>query len=126
MNRKELNSYIQNNYNAKADYPWIKYPEFQVFRHTTNKKWFALVMVVAKSRLGLSEAGCLDVVNLKCTPELIGSLITEKGIFPAYHMNKDNWITLALDDSLSDEKVKLLLDISYNLTKPKARKNALR
>ena len=32
----------------------------------------------------------IDVVNLKCDPLLIGSLRSEPGFFPAYHMNKDS------------------------------------
>ena len=36
----------------------------------------------------------MDVVNLKCEPDLIPILIRESGIYPAYHMNKK---TLDLD-----------------------------
>ena len=54
-------------------------------------------MNVEKSKLGLLEEGMLEVVNLKCDATLLGSLQGEKGIFPGYHMNKANWITVALD-----------------------------
>ena len=36
-------------------------------------------------------------------------------------MNKDSWITVALDGSVSDDKIKMLLDASYDATTPKAR-----
>ena len=55
MNRKELEEYIQNNYSAEPDYPWIQYPNYVVFRHQNNKKWFALIMDVPKNKLGLQE-----------------------------------------------------------------------
>ena len=42
MSREKLEKYIQNNYSAEPDYPWVKYPDYEVFRHTCNKKWFAL------------------------------------------------------------------------------------
>ena len=64
----------------------------------------------------------IDVVNLKCDPILTGSLRSDKGIFPAYHMNKSNWISVALDGSVSADKIKMLLDMSYELTSPKIRK----
>ena len=30
----------------------------------------------------------MEIVNLKCEPDLISTLIRESGIYPAYHMNK--------------------------------------
>ena len=64
----------------------------------------------------------LEVVNFKCDPILIGTLREEPGFFPAYHMSKDSWITVALDGNVSDDKIKMLLDMSYEATAPKTRK----
>ena len=122
MDRAELEHYVLENYNAESDYPWLKYPHYQVFRHCNNQKWFALIMDVPKNKLGLQGEDVLDVVNFKCNPILIGSLLGESGFFPAYHMSKASWITVALDDSVPDEKVKMLLDMSYEATKQKPRK----
>ncbi len=122
MNRAELEQFIQDNYSVKPDYPWIKYPNYVVFRHSSNKKWFSLIMDIPKNKLGLQGADILEVVNLKCDPALIGSLLGEVGFFPAYHMNKASWITVALDGSVSDEKIKMLLDMSYEATAQKIRK----
>lgn len=30
MNRAELKQLIVENYNAEADYPWLKYPNYEV------------------------------------------------------------------------------------------------
>ena len=125
MNRKGLEEYIQNNYNEEPDYPWIKYPNYVVFRHQNNKKWFALIMDVPKNKLGLQEDNILDVVNFKCSPILLGSLLDEKVFFPAYHMSKANWITVALDGSVADDKIKMLLDMSFEMTMPKIRRNRM-
>lgn len=121
MFRLQLEQYICETYNTNADCPWSKYPDYKVFRHTNNKKWFALIMDVPKEKLGLTGDGTLAVVNLKCGSIMAGSLRNEKGFFPAYHMNKDNWISVALDGSVPDDKIKLLLDISYDETDVKAR-----
>ena len=122
MNRSKLEAFIIETYNADRDYPWLKYPNYEVFRHCSNQKWFALIMDLPKSKLGLQGAELLDVVNFKCDPLLIGSLREEPGFFPAYHMNKDSWITVALDGSVPDDKIKMLLDMSYQATAPKTRK----
>ena len=119
MNRLELKKYIAETYGIGPDCPWIKNPNFEVFRHSSNKKWFALIMDIPRNRIGLRGTDTIDVVNLKCDPLLLGSVRTESGIFPAYHMNKENWITAALDGSASDEIIKMLLDVSYELTAAK-------
>ena len=54
-------------------------------------------MDVPKKKLGLQGEEMLEVVDFKCDPILIGTLREEPGFFPAYHMSKDNWITVALD-----------------------------
>lgn len=65
----------------------------------------------------------LDVVNFKCDQILIDSLTTEPKFFPAYHINKENWITVALDGCVSDEKIIMLLDISFELTTSNKKKD---
>ena len=124
MNREELEAYIRNHYATLPDYPWADTPRAAVFRHANNRKWSALVMEVPRGRLRLPGAEPLDIVNFKCDPILIASLRGETGIFPAYHMNKASWITAALDGSVPAETIELLLDVSYELTKPKSRRKA--
>ena len=114
MKRNELEAFISEMYNADADYPWLKYPNYEVFRHC--------IMDVPRNKLGLQGDKPLDVVNFKCDPLLIGSLREEQGFFPAYHMSKNSWITVALDGSVSDDKIKMLLDMSYQATAAKVRK----
>lgn len=45
--RKTFFEYIKKEYKVTPDYPWKKYPDNAVFRHSDNNKWFALVMYVA-------------------------------------------------------------------------------
>ena len=40
----------------------------------------------------------------------------EPGIFPAYHMNKEKWLTAARDARVPDDTMKLLLKMSYEAT----------
>lgn len=125
MNREEFENYITETYGIKKDCPWMKYPEYAVFRHASNQKWFALVMDLPKDRLSLQEDGFLSVVNFKCDPTFITSLLCEPGFYPAYHMNKEKWITVALDGSVSGDKIKLLLDMSYEMTESKMQKKKI-
>lgn len=103
-------------------YLWEKTPEAAVLRHEDSRKWYALVMPVERSRLGLDGAGSVEILNLKCDPLLIGVLRTRAGFLPAYHMNKEHWITLLLDGSVEREEGLQLLEMSYSLTLSKVRK----
>ena len=106
-------------YGVKPEYPWSKYPTFAVFRHEENRKWFAVIMTIDKCKLGINELGQIDVVNLKCEPNLTASMCELHGIYPAYHMNKEHWITVALDGSVSKNNLKFLLELSFDLTDKK-------
>lgn len=125
MNRGELQTYITNTFSTEPDYPWLKYPENAVFRHKDSKKWFALITDVPASKLDIQNADVVSIVNLKCDPLLIGSLRQEPGFFPAWHMNKESWITIILDGTVPDDQLKTFLDMSYELTKSTLKKRKI-
>lgn len=117
MNRTDFKGYIEDNYGAVGEHLFTKTPATCVFRHKNNRKWFAVIMEIPKEKLGLSGGGDIRVVNLKCDTRLIGSFRQEKGIFPAYHMSKAHWLTVALNGTVEEDKIKFLIDMSYDLTK---------
>ena len=47
---------------------------------------------------------------------LIGSFRMAPGIFPGWHMNKAHWLSVALEGTVEDEKLKFLVDMRYELT----------
>ncbi len=121
--RKSVFSYIEKKYKAFPEYPWAKDDKDAVFRHSGNRKWFALVMEVGKEKLGLPGAGYVDAVNLKISDRMFHDILTrEPGIFPAYHMNKEHWITVLLDGTVEEEKIFELIDTSFQATAPKPSK----
>ncbi len=117
MNRNEFENFIFKNYDCSSDFPWARYPSYRVFRHKSNKKWFAVIMDIPKNKIGLPSSDIISAVNLKCGSVLVGSFLGKSGFYPAYHMAKNNWITAALDGSADDEDIKFLLDISFEATK---------
>ena len=119
MNREALDKYIKRAYGVEAEFPWLSAPTFAVYRHQSNNKWFAVIMEIPKSKIGIEEAGNINVVNLKSDPLLVGSLTLDEGIHPAYHMNKNHWLTVCLDGRVEEEKVKWLLSMSFELTDKK-------
>lgn len=115
MNRQDIIDYIQDELDISEEHLWMTFPDYIVFRNRKNKKWFAIIMDIEKSRLGLDGDGKVDVIDLKCDPILIGSLLHNKGYLPAYHMSKKSWITVLLDGSVSEDELKDLIHLSYEM-----------
>jgi len=122
VQRKRIIRYAQERYGVEPEYLWAENPNFAVFRHSASKKWFAIIMDVPSNRMGLSGETLVDVMNVKCGPVMAGSLLSEAGFFPAYHMNKDHWISILLDSSVPDEQIFPLLELSYDSVAPKRKK----
>ncbi len=119
MYKKEICEYITETYGSVPENPFSDDNETTVFRHGDNKKWFALIMNIPKSRLGIHSEEKIHVMNLKCEFVLASSLFSEEGIFPAYHMNKKHWISVCLDGSVDIDRIKWLIAVSFDLTKTK-------
>jgi predicted DNA-binding protein (MmcQ/YjbR family) len=123
MTREEFEAAVLDFYGVRADYPFEEDFETGVFRHSDSGKWFAIAMNIPKDKLVKGAEGSVDVVNLKCSPEIIDSIAgCDSGIFRAYHMNKMHWLTVLLDGSCDDSELFWLLGISFKLTESAARK----
>lgn len=119
MNRQEVIEYIKSEFDVEGEQLWLNFPDYIVFRNDKNKKWFAIIMDIEKSKLGLEGEGRVDIIDLKCDPVLIGSLLRSKGYLPAYHMSKKSWLTVLLDGSVPDEELKDLIHFSYEIIEKK-------
>ena len=107
---------IHETYGVKPDFPWND--DNGVFRHLDTRKWFSLIMFVSiDSLLKNGNSAMVNVMNLKTEQQY-----DVDGIYPAYHMNHKYWISLILDDTLSDTLIMELVSKSYNLTKKKRRR----
>lgn len=115
--RADVLEFAKGKYNTEPEYPWASAPSYAVLRHSDNKKWYGLIMDIPKNKFGIKSEETIDVINLKCDVILAGSLIMQEGIYPAYHMNKEKWISVFLDRTVDIEQIKALIDLSFELTK---------
>lgn len=118
IKREEISQYINKNYDIHPDYPWSKFPGYAAFRHKESGKWFSLIMDVTGDKIGLSDKEEIDILNVKAEKEIIGALRNKSNIYAAYHMNKDNWITINLNETTNISQIKDLIEDSFNLTGP--------
>lgn len=81
-------------------------------RHGSNHRIFALIF----------EREGRIWINVKAEPMAV---ILWQQIFPAvvpaYHMNKEHWLSVILDGSMADGEILRLVEDSYKLTLPKKR-----
>lgn len=114
---KRIMTQVQEKYGNQLEYLWEKSPDTAVLRHEDNKKWYAVLMKISWEKLDKAREGLVEVVNLK--HDHVADLLVENGIYPAFHMNKRYWISIPLDDTLSDEKVLERFERSWFLTSKK-------
>ena len=114
---KRIMALVQEKYGNQLEYLWEKSPDTAVLRHEDNQKWYAILMRIPWDRLDKGREGLVEAVNLK--HDQVADLLSQDGIYPAFHMNKRYWISLPLDDSLTDEKVLELFERSWFLTSKK-------
>lgn len=123
--RRTVLDFAAETYQTVPEYPWQRTPDAAVLR-CPNGKWYGLIMSVSKEKLGLPDDTVCDMLNVKCDPLMLGSVLMQKGFFPAYHMNKSHWITILLDGSVPEQRVISALKMSHALTAGKASGKASR
>lgn len=111
---------IYNRYGDKPSFPWDKFTGYGVFVNPQNHKWYAVIMNIDKSKVDKKQSGETEIVNLKLDGQKIVELLGKKGFYPAYHMNKKNWISVALDESVTDDMLLVLLEESHLFTEGKS------
>lgn len=125
--RAELFDHVKKKYKAAPEHLWVRFPDYAIFRHTDNGKWFGLVMAVKKSGLGLDGEEIVDVLNVKLSdPLLVDLLIRQPGYFRGYHISRGNWVSILLDGSVPFDDICRWLDESYLTTASKEKKQKLR
>ena len=106
MDKEEIIKYCLTLEDTFKDCPFPNDSDSVTMKHGKNKKWFALIMNV-NDKLYL---------NVKTDPNYSDILRnTYNYIIPAYHMNKEHWISVVLDGSVGDGKTLDFLDMSYDL-----------
>ena len=111
---KRIMTRVQEKYENQLEYLWEKSPDTAILRHENNQKWYAVLMKISWDKLEKGREGLVEAVNLK--HDQVSDLLVKKGIYPSFHMNKRYWISVPLDDSLSDEEMLELIEKSWNLT----------
>ncbi len=107
---------IKEKYGDEPEFEWEKFPGYATFRNKDNKKWYGIVMNIDKNKLDEKSTGEVEIIDIKLEPNEIDYLLKQDGFYPAYHMNKKSWITIILNNTISDEKIMNLIEKSHSYT----------
>lgn len=112
---KRLMNYISQRFQGRIEYLWERSPDSGAIRHRDTLKWYGVFMAIDWKKLDAGKSGNIEVLNVKTNQA--ADLTHEKGIYPAFHMNKKYWVSIPLDNTLADEELFSLVDRSWQLTK---------
>ena len=125
--RERVYAYVKKKYKAEPEYLWRRYPNYAVFRHEDNRKWFGLIMDIPRSKLGLPGGEWVDILNVKLDdPLYVDILIQRDGYFRGYHIARGNWISILLDGTVPFEEICGMIDAEYLVTASKQKKQKVR
>lgn len=121
---KDIINYAKKKFGTDPEYLWKNDNDSAVFRNRFNKKWYAIIMKVRKESLNIEGTGKVWVINVKCDPVMVGSFINRQGFLPAYHMNKEHWMSILVDsDEVSIDEILNILNISYEIVDKSTKRN---
>ena len=111
---KEIISYVEDNYAGELEFLWERSPKNAIFRNKGNRKWYAVLLVITGDKIGLPTNDEIEILDIMFDRHQARSFAaSSKNIYPGYHMNKDNWITIVLDYSLPSKDIFPLIDKSF-------------
>lgn len=134
MQKEELFAFAAALGGAVIDYPFQDDFETAVFRHADTRRWFGIWLSVpcrwfgaenaGRESAGAKNTGAAFCLNVKCPSDLIPLLTgQERGVYPAYHMNRTHWVTVRPCEC-ADDTVRRLVQLSYTLTQGRAKARA--
>ena len=109
-----VNNYIKEKYKDNPEFLWSKFPGYAIYRNKNNEKWYSIIMNISSDKLN-KEIGEVEIINIKLNEDKIMNLLKKEGFYKAYHMNKKDWISIILNDTLEDKEIFSLIDESYEI-----------
>lgn len=117
-----ISKLILQKYGDMPQFLWKKFPGYGVFRNRNNKKWYCLIGNIDHSKIDKTKTGEIEIINLKLSETKIKELLKQKGFYPAWHMTKKAWISLILNETLTDATIMKYIGESHKYTVEKQKK----
>ena len=114
---KAVIAYCLKKYGDSPEHLWERAPDNAILRRSDNKKWYAAILTIKESKLGLGGDKEVEIIDLRLPPEAMAATVDGERIFPGFHMNKKHRITIKLDGTVDIKEIYARIDQSYILAK---------
>ena len=114
-----ITNLIIEKYHNEPEFLWKKLSGTGVFRNSKTKKWYLAILDIDRCKIQENQKGQAEIALIKLNPDKIQTLIKQEHFYPGYHMNKKYWISVILDETVSDEYIMELIEESYGYSKMK-------
>ena len=113
---RRISDYIYEKYNSVPEFLWPNIPSYAAFRRSGVKKWFAVIGSVPRRKVDPASSSNreVEVINVKVDSAQIKEILSVGGYYPAFHMNKKCWVSIILDDTLSDAEIQERVNDSFH------------
>jgi len=111
-----ISEMIYKKYKDTPEFMFEKSPTCGVYKNKENNKWYAVIMEINKSKLDKNCNERVEILNVKLDTEKIKKLLEQKSFYKAYHMNKNNWITTLLNNTINNEEILDYIIESHDFT----------
>lgn len=88
---------VHDQFDEQPEFLWKQFPNNAILRRADNRKWYALLVKVTADKLGLDGKDPVDVLVVRAAPEAVAAQLKKGAALPAYHMNKQHWLSYQLD-----------------------------
>lgn len=112
---RKIIQYISKTYNDDLEYLWDSFPKYAVWRRKDSRKWYGILLTVPMDKLGMEGTDIIEILDLRINPAELEEILDQRKYFFGYHMNKKNWLTICLNESVPIDEIYSRIDNSYNL-----------
>lgn len=117
-----ITNLIIKKYGNEPEFLWKTTPGTGVFRNPATKKWYLAILDIDRSKIQKDKKGLVEIGLIKLSAENVQKRLKQEHIYQGWHMNKKYWITVILDETLSDKEIIELIEESHSFTVKKNKK----
>ena len=122
---REVIKFIKEKYDDDLEYLWDQFPKYAVWRRKDSHKWYGILLTVAQEKLGIAGNDFVEILDLRIKSSELEQILDERKYFFGYHMNKKNWLTICLNESVPFDEICSRIDSSYELAAKKSKKKKM-
>ena len=115
MQAETVIRFVRETWGDALEFLWERFPDNAIWRRRDNEKWYGLILTVAGRKLGLDTDEIQEILVLRMDRERREEVLSRPHHLPAWHMNKNSWYTLVLNDSVPDAALFAAIRESYAL-----------